>query len=234
MVLQWNSVKEIKGESDICTYIRKEEIFYHQTHTHACMHRQERERCFNETYYCTIARPMEILQYWNVPWQTQRMTTPSFVKEWRLQYNHWRKGSCLESTTFKQNWSKHLERMYSLVSPQFAIRSGGLENGQQPWTQSLVITLPKKSNLQQCQNYRTISLISHPSKVMLKVILNRLKPQAEKIIALCWLWHHWRWHYPGKWTVPMHWGWCHRCWSEENCRLLMEEAGAMIQSSSGW
>ena len=25
--------------------------------------------------------------------------------------------------------------------------------------------------------------ISHPSKVMLKIILNRLKPQAEKIIA---------------------------------------------------
>ena len=47
-----------------------------------------------------------------------------------------------------------------------------------PWTQSLVITLPKKGNLQQCQNYRTISLISHPSKVMLKIILNRLKPQA--------------------------------------------------------
>ena len=31
--------------------------------------------------------------------------------------------------------------------------------------------------------YRTISLISNPSKVMLKIILNRLKPQAEKIIA---------------------------------------------------
>ena len=28
-----------------------------------------------------------------------------------------------------------------------------------------------------------MSLISHPSKVMLKIILNRLKPQAEKIIA---------------------------------------------------
>ena len=50
-----------------------------------------------------------------------------------------------------------------------------------PWTQSLVITLPKKGNLQQCQNYRTISLISYPSKAMLKIILNRLKPQAEKI-----------------------------------------------------
>ena len=26
-----------------------------------------------------------------------------------------------------------------------------------PWTQSLIITLPRKSNLQLCHNYRTIS-----------------------------------------------------------------------------
>ena len=52
-----------------------------------------------------------------------------------------------------------------------------------PGTQSLVITLTKKDNLQQWQNYRTISLISKPSKFMLKIILNRMKPQAEKIIA---------------------------------------------------
>ena len=52
-----------------------------------------------------------------------------------------------------------------------------------PLTQSLFITLPKKDNLQQCQNYRTIGLISHSSKVMLKIIQKRLKPQAEKIIA---------------------------------------------------
>ena len=52
-----------------------------------------------------------------------------------------------------------------------------------PWTQSLIITLPKKGNLQQCRNYRTTSLISHPSKVMLKIILNRLRLQAETIIA---------------------------------------------------
>ena len=52
-----------------------------------------------------------------------------------------------------------------------------------PWTQSLIITLPKKGNLQQCQNYRTLSLISHASKVMLRIILKRLSPQAEDIIA---------------------------------------------------
>ena len=52
-----------------------------------------------------------------------------------------------------------------------------------PWTQSLVITLPKKGNLQQCQNYRTTGLISHPRKVILKIVLNRLTPEGEKIIA---------------------------------------------------
>ena len=41
----------------------------------------------------------------------------------------------------------------------------------------------KESNLQLCQNNRTISLISHPSKVILKIILNRLQPQAEEFIV---------------------------------------------------
>ncbi|XP_063605453.1 uncharacterized protein LOC134780592 [Penaeus indicus] len=48
---------------------------------------------------------------------------------------------------------------------------------------SLVITLPKKSNLQKCQNYWTIRLISHASKVMPRILHNRLKPQAKTIIA---------------------------------------------------
>ena len=49
--------------------------------------------------------------------------------------------------------------------------------------QSVTVTHPEKGNLQLRQNYRTISRISHPSKVMLNIILNRLKPQAGKFIA---------------------------------------------------
>ena len=47
----------------------------------------------------------------------------------------------------------------------------------------MVITFSKKGDLQQCQNYRTVSLIGHSSKVKLRIILNKLKPQAEKVIA---------------------------------------------------
>ena len=46
-----------------------------------------------------------------------------------------------------------------------------------PWIQSLVIALPKKGNLQQCQNYRTIS---HQDKVMPRTILSKLTLQRRK------------------------------------------------------
>ena len=51
------------------------------------------------------------------------------------------------------------------------------------WTKSLLIPLYTKGNTKKCQNYRTISLISHPSKVLLKIILNRLKPHVEQLVS---------------------------------------------------
>ena len=50
-------------------------------------------------------------------------------------------------------------------------------------TKSLILPLAKKGDLKKCTNYRTISLISHPSKVLLKIINNRLKTKAEEILA---------------------------------------------------
>ena len=37
------------------------------------------------------------------------------------------------------------------------------------------LSIPKKGNAKECSNYRTISLISHASKVMLKIIQARLQ-----------------------------------------------------------
>ena len=45
----------------------------------------------------------------------------------------------------------------------------------QDWKRSVFIPLPKKGNAKECSNYHTIALISHASKVMLKILQARLQ-----------------------------------------------------------
>ena len=44
----------------------------------------------------------------------------------------------------------------------------------QDWKRSVFITIPKKGNAKECSNYHTIALISHASKLMLKILQARL------------------------------------------------------------
>ena len=43
------------------------------------------------------------------------------------------------------------------------------------WKKSVFIPIPKKGNAKECSNYCTIALISHNSKVMLKILQARLQ-----------------------------------------------------------
>ena len=45
----------------------------------------------------------------------------------------------------------------------------------QDWKRSVFIPIPKKGNAKECSNYETIALISHASKVMLKILQARLQ-----------------------------------------------------------
>ena len=45
----------------------------------------------------------------------------------------------------------------------------------QDWKRSVFIPIPKKGNAKECSNYRTAALISHTSKVMLKILQARLQ-----------------------------------------------------------
>ena len=45
----------------------------------------------------------------------------------------------------------------------------------QDWKRSVFIPIPKKGNAKECSNYPTIALISHASKVMLKILQARLQ-----------------------------------------------------------
>ena len=75
----------------------------------------------------------------------------------------------------------------------------------QDWKRSVFIPIPKKGNAKECSNYRTIALISHASKEMLKILQARLQqymnqelPDAQagfrkarrtrdQIANICWI-----------------------------------------------
>ena len=50
----------------------------------------------------------------------------------------------------------------------------------QDWKRSVFIPIPKKSNAKECSNYCPIALISHASKVMLKILQDRLQQYVNR------------------------------------------------------
>ena len=75
----------------------------------------------------------------------------------------------------------------------------------QAWKKSVFITIPKKGNAKECSNYCTSALISHASKVMLKILQDGLQQYmncelpdvqagfrkgrgtGDQIANLCWI-----------------------------------------------
>ena len=53
----------------------------------------------------------------------------------------------------------------------------------QDWKRSVFIPIPKKGNAKECSNYCTIPLISHASKVMLKILQARLQQYVNHEIS---------------------------------------------------
>ena len=50
----------------------------------------------------------------------------------------------------------------------------------QDWKRSVFVPIPKKGNAKECSNYCTIILISHASKVMLKILQARLQQYMNR------------------------------------------------------
>ena len=50
----------------------------------------------------------------------------------------------------------------------------------QDWKRSVFIPIPKKGNAKECSNYRIIALISHVSKIMLKILQARLQQHVNQ------------------------------------------------------
>ena len=50
----------------------------------------------------------------------------------------------------------------------------------QDWKRSVFIPIPKKDNAKECLNYHTTALISHPSKIMLKILQASLQQYVSR------------------------------------------------------
>ena len=50
----------------------------------------------------------------------------------------------------------------------------------QDWNRPILIPIPKKGSTKECANHRTIALISHASKIMLKILHARLQHYANQ------------------------------------------------------
>jgi hypothetical protein len=55
------------------------------------------------------------------------------------------------------------------------------ETGEVPrdWKDGIIIPLPKKGDLKDCNNWRGITLLSVPGKVMASILLNRIKGAVD-------------------------------------------------------
>ena len=58
---------------------------------------------------------------------------------------------------------------------QYTSKFGKLSSGRRTGKGSVFIPIPKKGNAKECSNYCTVALISHASKVMLKILQARLQ-----------------------------------------------------------
>ena len=61
--------------------------------------------------------------------------------------------------------------------------TANLESLAEDWKRSIFIPIPKKDNAKECSNYRPVALISHASKVKLKIPQARLQQYMNHELA---------------------------------------------------
>ena len=78
---------------------------------------------------------------------------------------------CLRSMrTFTYTWESDNRLLHLLKYFEIISKFGKLSSGHRAGKRSVFIPIPKKGSAKECSNYSTIALISHASKIMLKIL----------------------------------------------------------------
>ena len=81
----------------------------------------------------------------------------------------------MEMIEFQLSYFKSWKMILCKYCTRYASKFGKLSQWPQDWKRSVFIPIPMKGNAKECSNYHTIALISHASKVMLKILQIRLQ-----------------------------------------------------------
>ena len=84
---------------------------------------------------------------------------------------------------FQLSYFKSWKMMLWKCCTQYASKFGKTQQWPQDWKRSVFIPIPKKGNTKECSNYRTIALISHTIKEMLKILQARLQQYVNHELA---------------------------------------------------
>ena len=103
----------------------------------------------------------------------------AFSTQWN--YEPCRAGSKLvEVMEFQMSYFKSSKIMLWKCCTQYASKFGKLGSGHRTGKGPVFIPIPKKGNAKECSDYLTIALISHASKVMLKILQARLQQYMNR------------------------------------------------------
>ena len=106
---------------------------------------------------------------------------------------------------FQKNYSKLLKDDVIKVLHSLCQQIWKTQQWPQDWKRSILIPIPKKGSAKECSNHQTVALISHASKVMLKILhaglqhyVNKDLPDVQagfrkgrgtrdQIASICWI-----------------------------------------------
>ena len=105
-----------------------------------------------------------------IPWRRKWQSTPVYCLENPMDRGAWKAtvhGVAKSRTRLSDLKDDAVKVLHSICQ-------------QEDWKRSVFIPIPKKGNAKGCSNYRTIALISHASKVMLKILQARLQQYMNR------------------------------------------------------
>jgi hypothetical protein len=104
---------------------------------------------------------------------------PPTVKEIKIAIKHLKSNKASGPDNLPPEIFKHYPHTVANILEPLLKKTW--ESGQIPkeWKQGLIIKLPKKGDLNECCNWRGITLLNIISKVLATIIYNRLKGEME-------------------------------------------------------